>query len=448
MAMTQVRNRAYRDMYGLYYSQIPEDIRKCRQNGHKILLGYTSDLDVVIEWNDETFADILSTYLKEEPTLASGEVMDSIQSFVRIVCYYMIHGLGGEIDITDGSICEYLESRFKTTYVLGGTCAQGAAALNAIGFPVIIHITDKSRAVCSLLDRPGVEMVVQGSPSPILQGASAEPPIRHMVLQYSKDTRITANGTTYTVPASNRLIMDFDKIHKFLPIDRDFLQYGETASCGLRAYAISGFNAIVDTAIMEERTTGLAAHFRRLKDRNPDCRLYLEDAHYLNFDLKRIVFAQFAGLIDIFGMNEEELGDHTERLGFKMNKDDLVSVLAGLAVLVGEYSMPGIVLHTKDYSLYYGEEQRGVDIVKGLTLGNLLAGTRARVGGYGSYDDCGETLRLPLSPIGTAFHEQLDRIGDVGKSVFLVPSRYMEKPKYTIGLGDSFMGGFLISLEG
>jgi ADP-dependent phosphofructokinase/glucokinase len=446
--MTQAKNAAYRDTYGLYYGQMPDDIRRCRQNGHKMLLGYTSDLDVVIEWNDETFADILSTYLKEEPTLASGDVIDSIQSFARIVCYYMIHGLGGEIDIADGSICEYLESRFKTAYVLGGTCAQGAAALNAVGFPVLIHITDRSKAVCSLLDRPGVEMVVAGRPSPIMEGASAEPPVRHMILQYSKDTRIAVNGEIYTIPVSNRLIMDFDKIHKYLPIDRDFLRYGESASGELRAYGISGFNAIVDTAIMEERTTELAAHFRRLKDRNPDCRIYLEDAHYLNFDLKRIVFAKFAGLVDIFSMNEEELVDHSDRLGFATDKDDLTSVLEGLAVLAREYSMRGIVLHTKDYSLYCGEEQRGVDIEKGLTLGNLLAGTRARVGRYGSYADCGETLRLPLSPVGTAFHEQLARIGDIGKSVFLVPSRYMEKPKYTIGLGDSFMGGFLISLEG
>jgi ADP-dependent phosphofructokinase/glucokinase len=56
-------------------------------------------------------------------------------------------------------------------------------------------------------------------------------------------------------------------------------------------------------------------------------------------------------------------------------------------------------------------------------------------------------MRLPLSPAGVAFAERLARM-KTKKSAYMVPSRYMERPKCTIGLGDTFMAGFLISFEG
>jgi ADP-dependent phosphofructokinase/glucokinase len=434
----------YQDRYAQYYQQIPVDIKKIRQNGRRLVLGYTSDLDVIIEWNGETFADIISTYLKEDPFLIDGDVIDSMGSFARIVSYYMIHGLGGEIDITNADVCEYLESHFKTAYALGGTCAQGAAALNAVGFPVLVHITDRSKEVCNLIEGPGVEMVTPDGVVPIMKGASVEQPVRHMILQYSKGEKILANGVTYEIPDSNRLILDFDTIHKYLPLDQCFLDYCETFANNMLVYSVSGFNGILDDDIIRKKVNELATHYKTVKNQNPNCVIYLEDAHYLNFNMKRIVFDRLAGVIDILGMNEEELIDHTKKLGFQMHRDDLASVLEGLDFMLEKYPMQGIVLHTKDYSMYYGNQIKGVDFIKGLTLGNLVAGTRARTGRYGSFEDCGETIRLPLSPAGIIFTEQLANM-NTKKHVWMVPSRYIDCPNCTIGLGDTFMAGFLIS---
>lgn len=447
MMTLQDAQMPHRELYARYYEHLPADVHASLESGRRIVFGYTSDLDVAIEWNGETFSEILSKYLKEEPRFLPGDVINSMPSFARIVSSSMIRGLGGEIDIIDDSVCEYLESRFTCARILGGTCAQGATVLTAIGFPVLVHITDRSREVTRLMDGPHVRVVAKEGVVPLLEGASAEPPVRHFILQYPKGARITVDGVIHEAPASNRLIMDFDAIHKSLPLDRHFLDHCEAIAKDMRVYSVSGFNAILDPEIMEKRTDELAAHYRRVKSRNPDCMIYLEDAHYLRFDLKGLVFTKFAGLVDIFGMNDEELVDHAMRLGFRTDRDDLSSVLDGLEVLLRRYGMRGIVLHTKDYSLFYGNALGGVDVSKGLSLGNILAATRARTGRYGSYEDCGETLRLPLSPRGVAFSEQLAR-KKTGMCAHLVPSLYMDQPTCTIGLGDTFMGGFLISLQG
>jgi ADP-dependent phosphofructokinase/glucokinase len=435
---------AYRDNYGQYYRQLPADIQKHKSSGLGVIMGYTSDLDVIIEWNSQTFKDIVSAFLKEEPALKPGDTIDSMESFARIVCYYMINGLGGEIDITNIEVCKFLESRFNTAFALGGTCAQGAAALNAVGFPVLVHITDRSREVCVQMSGQGLDTVTERGRVPIMESVTNAPPVRHMILQYPKGEKVDVNGTVYETPVSNRLIMDYDTVHKIMPIDKCFLDYCEANAKRMLVYSVSGFNGIIDRGIMEKRIDEVSAHYKKVKEQNPDCVIFLEGAHYLNAELKNLVLGRLSRYIDIYSMNEEELVEHTAKHGMITDKDSLSSILGGLEFMLERYPVKGMVLHTKDYSMYFGDELRRADFEKGLTLGNLMSATRARTGKYGTYSDCGESLSLPLSPSGIAFAERLKSLR-TGKYVCLVPSRYMEHPKYTIGLGDTFMAGFLTS---
>ena len=434
---------AYKDIYRTYLEQIPIDIEACIKSGERHIFGYTSDLDMIVKWDPQTFNNILEKYLKEEPSAKEGETIDSMEDFARMVSCYAIKGHGGEIDISNIEVCEYLEKNFETTFSLGGTCAQGAAAMNAIGFPVVAHLTDKSKEVCNIINNPDFYLITKDGPTPINQINSGDVPIIHMILQYTKGDRIIANGNEYNVPDSNRMILDYDMVHKYVPIDMLFLDYCEKNARQLYSYNISGFNGIIDIDILKERLAQLIEHYHRIKTINPECVIYLESAHYLNAKSKMLVFGELSKYIDILGMNEEELVELTGQLGFRTDKEDLISVLEGLELATERYNINGIVMHTKDYSMFYGNGLKGVDIEKGLTLGNLLSGTRARTGRYGYYEDCVESLSLDLSPVGVAFAEQLSKMS-TKKDVHLVPSRYMEHPKCTIGLGDTFVAGMQI----
>jgi len=433
---------AYQDRYAEYLHKMKQDIHQLAANGKRIVIGYTSDLDVVLRWDDTTFSNILSTYLKHEPDVQPGDVIDSMEAFARIVSHYMIHGLGGEIDITNIQVCKYLETQFHTEYALGGTCAQGAAALNAVGFPVLAHITDRSTEVCKRMSGQGLETVSEHGVVPMLQSATTELPVRHMILQYPKGATITVNGKTFQAPVSNRLIMDFDTIHKTMPVDRVFYDFCEHHADQVLVYCVSGLNGIIDERIMAEKVDELAKHFQIVKSANPDCRIYLEGACYLNPELKNLVFDRLSNVVDFYGMNEEELVEHAQRFDQQTNKEDLPSVLSALGLLLKQYPVRGIVLHTKDYAMYFGQKIAHADLEKGLTLGNLMAATRARTGRYGSYEDCCDSMKLALSPDGIRFAEQIAQL-QLEQTVCIVPSRYMEHPKYTIGLGDTFMAGCL-----
>ena len=53
---------------------------------------------------------------------------------------------------------------------------------------------------------------------------------------------------------------------------------------------------------------------------------------------------------------------------------------------------------------------------------------------------CSDSLKMDLSQAGLRFFEELSQM-QLDEYVCLVPSRYLEKPKYTIGLGDTFVAG-------
>ena len=437
----------YADTYKDYLSQLKNDVQLHTSREEMFVFGYTSDLDVVLKWDEAALNAVLSKHLKENPTVRDREEIDSYASLARVMAYYMINGLGGEIDITNYEVCQYLENQFAHQYALGGTCAQGATALNAVGFPVVVHITDMSREVCAQMDHPGIQVVTSRGLRPIMQAATEELPVRHIILQYPKGAKIQVLGEEYTIPVSNRLIIDFDTVHKRLPLDPQFISFCEKNAKNIIAYSISGFNLIVDSEAMEKHADELCTHYNKIKKENPSCVIYLEGACYLNSEVKNLVFDKLAESVDILGMNEEELVDHTAKYGVSTKIDDLDSVLSGLDFLLKTYPSKAIVMHTKDYAIYYGDEIRGINPEKGLTLGNLMSGTRARIGEYGTIADCEETLKIALSPKGVAFASKTKRIQS-DRKICLVPSRYMERPKYTIGLGDTFMAGFMAGAGG
>ena len=92
--------------------------------------------------------------------------------------------------------------------------------------------------------------------------------------------------------------------------------------------------------------------------------------------------------------------------------------------------------------MYVGE--RGtLRMEDGMIYGNLLATAKAMNGTYGTMAQLKEVMELPLSSKGLAFLSRVHSEKEFS-DVVLVPSRYIEKPRYTIGLGDSFVAGMQI----
>ncbi len=431
---------SYIDRYSSYLAQLPEDIRTQTENGRRHYMAFTSNYDVVLKWDSEAFSRLLEEYLADEPAAKAGDRIDTMEDLARISAYCAMNGLGMNFDITDVKICDRLLDSFEKESALGGTGAQGAGALSTAGFPVTVQLTDRCREVCEMLNQSDMRVVRGKELIPVMEGASDEEPVYHIILQFTKGDVIRVHGREVKIPLSNRLIFFYDHIHKIVPVGQDYLEYLPEHAEEISSLVVSGFDAIVDIDIARERAEQITGMLSKLKSRAPGLPVYMEGAFYMNPEVKELFFKSIGQYASVIGTNEEELADLSGRHGKRADITDLSDVLGALDRMICRYGCGGVILHTKDYSMFYGTCPEGVDIEKGLTIGNLMSGTRARTGRYGTRQDLAESLELPLSQEGLRFYEQLSEL-KTERYAILVPSRYMEHPLYTIGLGDTFVAG-------
>lgn len=432
---------SYQDKYQHYLEQIPALADYSIKENKAPVFAYTSNLDVVLTWDIEKYNEILDTYLKEEPCFHDGDAMHSMEDFARISCYYLMRGLGGNFDLTNIEVCNFLKDKFQFDFYLGGTCAQGAAAIAALGFPVNVHLSDECAEVMDMMDKDGVTVIRGREKIPVGRGASGKEPVYHFILQFKKDDKLRVMGREVAIPLSNRLILFYDEIHKIVPIQDDFQQYWKEAEEAPSSWLVSGFDAIVDPEKMRNCIDILEPHLKYMKEKHPEMVLYFEGAFYMNPEVKEMAAAAFCKYADIFSMNEEELEQQVKRFGDEAPGSSATGVFGALDKIFSHFHPKGLVLHTKDYSMYYGQPIPGVDIEQGLTMGSLMATTRARIGKYGNIEECRETLSLPLSENGLRFAQEAQEWHSDGRIVVVVPTRYLEYPAFTIGLGDTFVSG-------
>ena len=431
---------SYIDRYRAYLEQLPEDILSRKRSARRSFLAFTSNYDVILKWDARMFSALLEQYLDGEPCAKAGDIIRGMGDFARIAAYCATNGLGMNFDITNVEVCDILLESFEKENSLGGTGAQAAAALSTAGFPVTVQLTDRCREVCAMLDQSDMRVVRGQELIPVMEGASDEKPVYHIILQFAKGDVIRVGQRQVEIPLSNRLIFFYDSIHKTVPIGEDYLKFLPKHPEIVSSLVVAGFDAVIDPSTAGERADQIKEMLIALEATGRKIPVYMEGAFYMNPEVKEIFFCTLGKYCSVIGTNEEELYDLMQRHGREINLADPGDVLESLETMIQMYGSEGVILHTKDYALFYGERAQDVDIEKGLTIGCLMSGTRARCGRYGTLKDLEESLSLPLSAEGLRFYDALENMKKKREAV-LVPSRYMERPRYTIGLGDTFVGG-------
>ena len=298
---------AYVDRYAAYLEQLPGDILSEKKSGKRTFLAFTSNYDVVLKWDADVFNDLLDQYLEGEPCAKAGDRIRDMGDFARIAAWCAMNGLGMNFDITDVRVCDLLMERFESESSLGGTRAQGAAALSTVGFPVAVQLTDRSHEVCAMLNQSDMRMVRGEELIPVMEGASPEDPVYHIILQFAKGDVIRVHGQKMVIPLSNRLIFFYDTIHKTVPISEDYLRFLPSHPQMISSLVVAGFDAIVDPEVAKERMGQIRQMLIRLKESDGTIPVSLEGAFYMNPEVKEIFFGMLGRECSVIGTNEEEL---------------------------------------------------------------------------------------------------------------------------------------------
>ncbi|MFC3301009.1 hypothetical protein ACFOD8_15410, partial [Arthrobacter agilis] len=168
-----------------------------------------------------------------------------------------------------------------------------------------------------------------------------------------------------------------------------------------------------------------------------DALLYYEDAGFYVRRFARRIWAHLLPRIDVYGMNEDELQEYVDRPVDLLDASDVAAALLAVQRLI---PVPALLVHTQHWAIAVGPAAARHRTA--LTSAVQMAATRFRLGDAFTAADFEATALLPRSARGEDVVAGVERkiAGSVGVPAFRIDTAMPT----TIGLGDSFVGGFLV----
>lgn len=415
--------------------------RERREKSQYTAMGYTSNLDLLCEFDVKRLNQLLQEYMTNRTLsdMKTVSVIRNVEELLSTIVYYCTRGIGGEADVLD---MEIVKRCFHYKKGMGGTAVQAALAIAEIGCDSIVHLTDDSKDVCEILESPYVYTVSQGEELIHTEGVEqTQEQEVHCIVQFKKGDIICFGEEMIEIPCSNRLILTKITVNEFVPLSKPYLNWIEKNADYVRSNVLSSLNAILDPMILKQRLEVVKTHVEKYRANNTEGIVFFEDAHYHDYEIRKLCLETVYSCVDIVSLNEEELKYTLEEMcDFPVDINNIAACVEGAKSIRKKFGIQkGVIVHTKDYSMYVGEKLNA-DIEMGLMYGNMLATAKAYDGWYGTKETIKEILKFNLSPKGVENYGIIEK-SNYAKEVVLVPSKYIDKPKYTIGLGDSFVGG-------
>ncbi|GEB45519.1 hypothetical protein MTE01_14640 [Microbacterium testaceum] len=389
--------------------------------GQDLVLGLGGTVDYEIRWDAAVLAALAAEHgIRLDELTTTTPIIDE-RALVVTVLAFLATGGGGERFVLTSDIVERFAAHFDKAVTLGGTGVRAGIALDRIGVPTVQHLVSIDDTVRRLL--PASMRIVSSATRDTLDP--------HLIVQYPEGATVRVVDGAVTAPASNRLIFANDSPNREMAI-ADGL--GDALE-GAAAFLVSGFNTMQDADLLEARLDDLAAAMQRLP---ADALVYYEDAGFYRREFSAHVRRRLLERVDVYGMNEDELQEYLGRSVDLLSPDDVGAALAEAHHLIPARAL---IVHTKYWALAVGPS--AARHAAGLESAVRTAATRYRLGDACTAADLDVTAGLGRHPGGTAVVAALRRSGRaVGVPAYLIDTA----DPTTIGLGDTFVGGFLAAV--
>jgi ADP-dependent phosphofructokinase/glucokinase len=403
-------------------TQMGEQVWADAQAGAAVL-GLGGCLDYEITWDVAALEELVVRHGITADLIERGDVIRTESQLVASILAFLRDGVGGERPVASLEVLEAVARAFPRRVTLGGTSVRAAIAMSKIGIPSTLHLVGVDDQVRALLP-PDVAWISSG------EDGTLGP---HLIVQFPRGARVRVGDQVIEAPASNRLIYVCDQPNTDMVLDPRLGTLLERS----RLFLISGFNAMVDESALRERIASLRDAIARMP---ADALVIFEDAGYHVPAFSRIFVEGLADLIDVYGMNEDELQAWVGRSVDLLDEHDVAQALADLRTLIPG---PTLVVHTSAWALAYGDA--AARFAPALDSGIALAGTRYLHGDALDGALFEETMLLPRQGAGAAFAHRLEAL--LGERVACRGARVLDTATpTTIGLGDTFVGGVVAAL--
>lgn len=301
---------------------------------------------------------------------------------------------------------------------------RAAIAMDVVGVPSTVSVVEADQVLRSQLPS-SVTLLAAGD-------SQALPP--HVIVQFPAGASVDLADGRLRTEHPNRIIVTNDPPNEVVTLAPAL----PAAARAARVLLLSSLNAIQDEEILRSRLAELSDLVRSLPATTT---VMWEDAGYHRPQLRHEVSDVMSRLAGIYSMNEDELA---EFIGHPTDLLDAGEVARSLEELRQRVPAPTIVVHSKYWALAYGFESAGL---RGALRGGIAMASARYLHGDGLtadhfYERAGAAPAAVARQAAAALEALVPDL--VCEPALDMP---IEAPT-TIGLGDTFVGGFLAALTG
>jgi ADP-dependent phosphofructokinase/glucokinase len=388
-----------------------------------VVLGLGGCVDYELKVSAPTLEQLVDEYQIRDAELTSPATVRNERELVISILTYIRKGGGGEHFVASSDALRAFSGRFPTRVALGGTSVRAGMTMCRLGVPSTLHLVSLNDFVRSLMPA-SCDYICSGCQDTLYP---------HLIVQYDQEMRVRVGDIDIRAPFPNRLIYVNDPANEAMLLSEDLGSLLRDA----RAFLISGFNSVRDQRILDQRLSTLRSHMRHLP---PGAVVYYEDAAFHEPALSQRVRDALVETIDVYGLNEDEMQWH---LGHSVDLLSVTEVEHALTSLRALIPVPTLVVHTRYWSVAVGE--RAGAYAAPLNAGIVIASTRYSYGDEYTDQQYAAMRSRPRRTDAQEFAAALeDRMGGVVRCVAAFNLDVAEPT--TIGLGDTFVGGFLAAV--
>jgi ADP-dependent phosphofructokinase/glucokinase len=388
-----------------------------------IVLGLGGTVDFEVRWDAEVLQRLVGEYdIGHDELDPTAPIVDE-RGLVTVILAFLATGSGGERFVESSAIVETFAARFETAITLGGTGVRAGIALDSLGIPSVQHLVSIDDNVRRLL--PASNRYISSATRDTLDP--------HVIVQYPVGARVRVDDDDLVAPHANRLIFANDPPNREMRLSAELAAALETAEI----FLVSGFNTMTDEALLRDRLDTLWADLQHLP---ADALLYYEDAGFYRREFAHIARERLLPRIDVYSMNEDELQEYVGRAVDLLDPRDVAQALGAAHTLI---PAPALVVHTRYWAIAIGPEAaRHRDALESAVR---MSATRYRLGDGHTAADFAATAHFRRHRGGAEVVAHVvemlveHELTAVGFAAYLVDTA----TPTTIGLGDTFVGGFL-----
>lgn len=449
-----------------------------------MFVAYNSNIDAIKHLTDEDLCRLIELFdeseIQKRVETYPREIKEPLDFMARLLIS-MREGKAAEIPTHTSDIHEWLKAHLGFDYArMGGQAGIISNLLARLELKKVVAYVpwlseeqaDYFVASDNLL-HPKVEngkVVLKPPREAFKPGIESKV---NWIFEYSRGLEVACNGSKFKVPRDNRLIISSRPKWIRLDMDREIYEQLESFY-PIDGAMLSGYQMIKeeyeDGSMYKDYVSHSVKVIEKLKALNPQLRIHVELTSIQNRVIRKAILTEIvAKHVHSLGLDTVEVANALNVLGheelsysvIRKEENGITSLYHGAVQLLKDLSLERVHVHSLGFYICILAKGHPLTLKEhrdALLFSSTLAGAKALTGDIENLEEAASGLDVPVSGKGIEDLENF-KLYCVGKRLctpeefeygyvygadhdaVIIPSKVVEKPKSTVGIGDTISAG-------